>query len=186
MVGLGPNQAESIEDHGTERGVCILPILVEAILGVVAISLMRKIPKPCSWRLITWREAYATNGESEILPILTSLPTMKRMVAIGADQRLLLMSLSHMMRTSIRSVETEIHLWEAWEMMLWVEHSTKFSNHLSRTELREEDFFDSSLSPRSPCIMVEQTLWSMLATSIKEWLCTPRTRLWCARYSHPA
>ena len=91
-----------------------------------------------------------------------------------------------MMRTTITSVEIEIHLRKAWEMMLWVEHLTKFSDHLSRAELREEDFLNGSLSPRSSCIMVEQTLWSMLATSIKEWLCTLRIRPWCARYSHPA
>ena len=45
--------------------------------------------------------------------ILTSLSTMKRMVAIDADQRLLLVSLSRMMKTTIISVEIEIHLREA-------------------------------------------------------------------------
>ena len=79
-----------------------------------------------------------------------------------------------------------IHLQEALEMMLWAEHSTKFLDHLSRVGLREGDFLGGSLNPRSPCIMVEQTLWSMLATSIKGWLCTSRMRPWCARYSHPA
>ena len=29
-------------------------------------------------------------------------------------------------------------------------------------------------------------LWSMFAISIKEWLCTPRTKSWCAKYSHLA
>ena len=47
----------------TERGVCILPIQVGVILGVVATSLMRKILKPYSWRLITLKEAYAMSGE---------------------------------------------------------------------------------------------------------------------------
>ena len=61
-------------------------------------------------------------------------------------------------------------------MMLSAEHLTKFPNHLLRAGLREEDFLGGSLNPRSPCIMVEQTMWSMLAFSIKEWLCTPRTR----------
>ena len=53
---------------------------------------------------------------------------------------------------------------------------TKFPYHLSRTGLRERDFLGSLLNPCSPCIMVELTLWSMLATLIKEWLCTPRMR----------
>ena len=51
------------------------------------------------------------NGESELHPILTSLPMVKRMAAIGADQGLLLVSLSHMMRTIIMNAETEIHPW---------------------------------------------------------------------------
>ena len=166
--------------------MCILPIQVGVILGVVATSLMRKIPKPCSWRLATWREAYATNSKSELFSTLTSLSTGKRMVVIGADQGLLLTSLSRMMKTTIMSFEIEIHLWYTWEIMLWIKHSTKFPDHLSRARLREEDFLNSSLSPRSPCTMVEQTLWSMLAISIKEWLYTPRTWSWCVRYSHPA
>ena len=60
------------------------------------------------------------HGESKLLPTLTSLPTMKRMVAINADQGLFLVSLSLMMRTTITiiSVETEIHLPKAWGMML--------------------------------------------------------------------
>ena len=43
---------------------------------------------------------------------------MKRMVAIDVDQVPLIVSISRMMRTIITSVETEIHLREAWEMML--------------------------------------------------------------------
>ena len=80
------------------------------------------------------------NSERKLLPTLISLPTMKRMVAIGANQGHLLASLSHMMRTTIMGVETKIHLQEAWEMMLWVEHSTKFLDHLSHAELREGNF----------------------------------------------
>ena len=51
-------------------------------------------------------------------------------VVIDADQGLLLVSLSRMMKTSIISAKTEIHLPKAWEMMQWVEHSTKFLGHL--------------------------------------------------------
>ena len=56
------------------------------------------------------------------------------MIVIGANQGLLLMSLSRMMRTTIMSAETEIDLLEAWEMMRWVEHLTKIPNHVSRIE----------------------------------------------------
>jgi len=49
------------------------------------------------------------NGESEPHLILTSLLMVKRIVAIGVNQGLLLTSLSHMMRIIITSVETEIH-----------------------------------------------------------------------------
>ena len=50
------------------------------------------------------------NSEGELPPILTSLLMMKRMTAIDADQGLLLVSLSCMMRTTIMNAETEIHL----------------------------------------------------------------------------
>ena len=123
--------------------------------------LLRKIPKSCSWRLITWKGAYATSNEGELLLSLTFLLIAKRMVAIGTDQGLLLVSLFRMMKTTIMSAETKIHLQEVWEMMLWVKHLTKFLDHLSHARLREGDFLGSSLSPRSPCTMVVQTLWSM-------------------------
>ena len=58
------------------------------------------------------------NGEGELPPILTSLLTVKRMVVIDADQGLLPVSLSRMMRTTIMSAETEINFPKAWEMML--------------------------------------------------------------------
>ena len=58
------------------------------------------------------------NGESELLLNLTFLPTRKRTVAIGVDQGPLLVNLSRMMRTIIMNTEKEIHLQEAWEMML--------------------------------------------------------------------
>ena len=57
------------------------------------------------------------NDEGELSPILTSLLTMNRMVVINPDQELLLVSLSHMMRTTTMSAETETHLPKAWEMM---------------------------------------------------------------------
>ena len=73
---------------------------------------------------------------------------MKMIVVIDADQGLLLVSLSRMMKTSIISIETEIHLPKAWEMMQWVEHSTKFPGHLSSAVSREGDFLGGLLSQR--------------------------------------
>ena len=56
------------------------------------------------------------NGEDELPLIQTSLPRVKMMVVIDADRELLLVSLSHMLRTTTVSVETGIHLQKAWEM----------------------------------------------------------------------
>ena len=46
------------------------------------------------------------NGENKLRPILTSLLMVRRMVAIGANQGLLLASLSRTTMTIIISVET--------------------------------------------------------------------------------
>jgi len=72
-----------------------------------------------------------TKGEDKLPPILTSLLMMKRMIVINPNQGLLLVSLSRMIRTTTISAE-----------------------------LGEGDFLGGSLSQRSPCTMVEQTLWS--------------------------
>ena len=111
---------------------------------------------------------------------------MRRTVVIDVDQGLLLVSLSHIKRNTTMSVKIGTSLPEAWEMMWWAKHSTKFPNHLSRVESREGNFLSGSLNPRSPSIMVVQTQRSTLVTSTREWLYTPRTRPWCARYFHPA
>ena len=57
------------------------------------------------------------NSEGKLPPILTSFFTMKRMVVIDSNQGLLLVSLSHMVRTTTISVETRTYLPKAWEMM---------------------------------------------------------------------
>ena len=57
------------------------------------------------------------NDESELLPTLTPLLTMKRMEAIGTNQGLLLVSISHMMKTTTMSAKAGAHLPKAWEMM---------------------------------------------------------------------
>ena len=57
------------------------------------------------------------NSEGKLPPIMTSLLMMRRMVVTNPDQGLLLMSLSHMMRTTTMSAEIGAHLPKVWEMM---------------------------------------------------------------------
>ena len=163
--------------------VCIPPTPVGASPKMRATFLTGNIPRLCNWKLIIWRENYGTNGKRELCPFLALLLMIKRIVVIDANQELLLVSLSRMMRMSIMNAEAEICLPKAWEMTRWVEHSTKSPNHLSHAESREGDFLDGSLSQRSPFIMVGWTLWSTWVTLTREWLCTPRMRPWCARCS---
>ena len=57
------------------------------------------------------------NSEGKLPPILTIFLAMKRMVVIDPSQRLPLVSLSRMMRTTTVNAETRAHLPKAWEMM---------------------------------------------------------------------
>ena len=175
----GPNvkiTLSILSEEGTVMLVCIPPTLAGASPEMWATFPMGKILGFYNWKLIIWRENYATNGERELRSFLASPLTMKRIIVIDANSELLLVSFSRMMRTSITSAEVEIRLPKAWEMSRWVEHSTKSSNHPSYAKSREGDFLGGSLSQRSPCIMVGWTLWSMWATLTREWLCNPRIR----------
>ena len=82
----------TLSKEGTGRLVCIPPILAGASPEMEATFLMRRIPEPYNWRLIIWGESCATNGGSELPPIRTSLPKMRMMVVIDADQELLLVN----------------------------------------------------------------------------------------------
>ena len=73
----------------------------------------------------------------------------------------------------ITNVDTRAHLAEAWEMTLWAKHWTRFPSCPSRARLKGQYFLGNSINQRSPSTMVEWTLWSMWATSIKEWLYIP-------------
>ena len=75
-----------LSEEGTERLVCIPPILVGASLEAGDTFLMRRIPKSCNWRLIIWKGSCATNGEGELPPILISFLAMRRMVVIDPSQ----------------------------------------------------------------------------------------------------
>ena len=169
--------------EGIERGACILPEPVGVSPGVRATSLIRRILEPYNWRLTIWKESCATNGESELPPVLTLLLTMKRMVAIDTDQELPLVSLSCMLKISTLSAEIGVHSPKAREAMRWAKCSTISQGHLSHIELRKGRFPGGSPNPHSPCSIVGQTLWSTWATSTKGWLCTPRMRPWCAKSS---
>ena len=147
--------------------------------------LRRRMLETCRRRSIIWKEACAMNDESELHPILISLLGAKRMTVIDASQELHPVSLSCMMRIIIMSAGIESRLRSAWEMMLWVKHSTKFSSRLSHAGSKEGDFLNGFLNPHSPCTTEGQILWSMLATSIRGWPYTPRMSLWCARCSCP-
>ena len=57
------------------------------------------------------------NGEGELLPTLTSLLTMRKMIVIDLDQGYLLVSPSRMIRTITMNVEKGAYLPKAWEMM---------------------------------------------------------------------
>ena len=58
------------------------------------------------------------NSDSEPRLILTSLPTLKKIVAISAGQGLLPANLHHMMKVVILSAKTEFRPWVAWETTL--------------------------------------------------------------------
>ena len=146
---------------------------------------MKRILEACNGRLTICREGYTASDGERLLQALTLLLMMMRMVAIGLGQGLLLVSLFHMMRITIISIEIRACLAKVWEIMLWVGHWTKSPNHLLHTGLKVENFLCDSLSQQSPCTMVERTPWSMWATSTKEWLFSPRMKPWCVRCSHP-
>ena len=57
------------------------------------------------------------NGEGELLPTLTSLLTMRKMIVIDLDQGYLLVSPSRMIRTITMSAGTGAHPLKAREMM---------------------------------------------------------------------
>ena len=58
------------------------------------------------------------NSDSEPRLILTSLPTLKKIVAISAGQGLLPANLHHMMKVVILIAETEFRPRVAWETTL--------------------------------------------------------------------
>ena len=109
---------------------------------------------------------------------------MMEMVATGLGPGLLPVSLFRMIKTVIISGGVRVHLAKVWAMMLWVGVLTRSLNHYLHVELKGEKFLGNLLSQHLPCIMAERTLWSTLATLIRDWPFTPRMKSWCAKCSH--
>ena len=169
----------------SEALMCTPRILAGASLEAGITSLMRKIPEACSWRLIVFIGNYAASRREGLPQTLTPSLMIIEMVAIGLGPGLPLVSLIRMMRTIITSGGVSVHLAKVRAMMLWAGLLTKSLNHRLWVELKGESFLDGSLSQHSPCIMVEQTLWNMLATSTRKWPSTPRMKPWCLKCFHP-
>ena len=196
MVGSGSYQQESMGSQHKmisltsnageiEKVTCTPHILVEVTLELEVISLRSKTTEPCKGILAIKRRSYAMHDEDELPPSLTPLLMVRRMVVIDVDQGHLLVSLSHMKRNTTMNVDTRARLTKAWEMTLWVKRWTRFSSHPSRVRLKGQYFLGGFISQHSPSTMVERTLWSKWATSIREWLSIPKMKPWCARCSHP-
>ena len=100
------------------RLACTPRILAGASLEAGVTSLMRRIPKACSWRLTVFARGYATSDGEGLLQVLTLLLMTMEMVATGPSPRLLLVSLFRMMRTVIISRGVKVHLTKAWAMIL--------------------------------------------------------------------
>ena len=90
--------------EGTVKEACTPPILVRVNLEGGVMFLMRKIPRPCSGRLIICEEDYVVIDGEGLLPILIPLLAMIEMLAIDTDEELPLVNLSRMRRTTTMSV----------------------------------------------------------------------------------
>ena len=80
------------------RLVCTPLILAGTSLEGGVTSPMRRIPEVCNWRLTVFTRDYAASDEEGLPQILSFLLRTKRMVTIGPDLGLLLVSLFHMMK----------------------------------------------------------------------------------------
>ena len=109
--------SSTLSEGGTTRLVCTPRILAGASLKAGVTSLMRRIPKACSWRLSVFAGGYAASDGEGLLQVLTLLLMTMEMVAIGLGPGLLPMSLFCMMRTVITSGGVRVHLAKVWAMM---------------------------------------------------------------------
>ena len=114
MVGSGPHQTESMgfqrEDHFVnlerkkdwEGSVHTTHISRSHSWGGSHLFYVKNT-KAMQLKIDHLKRSLRHERRKRTPPILTSLSTMRRMVAIGADQELFLVSPSHMIRTTIMS-----------------------------------------------------------------------------------
>ena len=90
--------------------VCTLHILVGVSLKAGVISLMRRIPKACRWKLAIFARGYTASDKEGLPQILAFLSTMIGMAKTGLDQGLPPASLSCMIKITIISIKIRAHL----------------------------------------------------------------------------
>ena len=90
--------------------VCTLHILVGVSLEAGVISLMRRIPKACRWKLAIFTRGYTASDKEGLPQILAFLSTMIGMAKTGLDQGLPPASLSCMIKITIISIKIRAHL----------------------------------------------------------------------------
>ena len=90
--------------------VCTLHILVGVSLEAGVISLMRRIPKACRWKLAIFARGYTASDKEGLPQILAFLSTMIGMAKTGLDQGLPPASLSCMIKITIISIKIRAHL----------------------------------------------------------------------------
>ena len=99
-----------LNEGGTVRLVCTPHILVRASVKAGVTSLMRRIPKVCSWRLTVFIGGYAVSDREGLPQILTLLLMMMEMIATGLGPGLLPVSLFCMIKNVIISGGVRVHL----------------------------------------------------------------------------
>ena len=105
------------------------------------------------------------------------------MTVTDPNQRLPPMSPSLIKKSAIIGKGAKVQPIKDWEMMLLVGLCTKSQSLCLLEGLIGQTFLSGSHSPCLPCIMVEQTQWSMLVILIKEWMYTQGMRPCYARCS---
>ena len=108
----------TLSEEEIKRGVCIPSGTVEASPGERVTSPMRRIPKPCNWKLINSRESYAMHNESKPPPALTIPLMVKRMPVTDKGQGPHQASLSPTRRSTATNVSIRARHTGAWEMTL--------------------------------------------------------------------
>ena len=115
MIGLGPNLEEYM---GSQRQVSVHTTHTSGSQSRGGSHLSHEEnTRAMQLEIDHLKGSCATNSEDKLLLMLTFLLAMRRMVIIDPDQRLPLVSLSHMMSTTTMSAGTGARLPKVWEMM---------------------------------------------------------------------